>query len=226
MPNGHNIKVDRDMGSLRETVLKMAGLSEQILDKSLRAVWERDERLSTEVKEDDLAIDRLDLAIDQSVLRILALDAPVASDLRLVVAIKAIATDLERVGDIARNIAGSAKRLARRDALQLPPGLHSLADDSRSALRSAIRAFTELDSDAARQVLDADDRIDTQEDEVIRESIDRLSASPATTAQEIDLIFIAQSLERIGDHATNIAEEVVLAAEAKNLKHSSKLARH
>lgn len=105
-------KVDRDIGTLRETVLRMARLSEAILGKSLQAIWERNPALSLEVKADDIAIDRLDVEIDDTVLRILALDAPVASDLRLVVAVKSIATDLERVGDIARNIAGCARRLS------------------------------------------------------------------------------------------------------------------
>ena len=225
MPNRHNIKVERDMDGLRNTVLRMAAFSEAILEKSLRAVWERSTALSAEVVRDDLAIDRLDVDIDQAVLRILALDAPVASDLRLVVAIKAIATDLERVGDLARNIAGCAERLTQREALPLPPGLHALAEESRAALSAAIRSFSELDAEAARTVLAADDSIDEQEDRLIRDAIARLSSSPETTEQEVDLIFIAQNLERIGDHATNIAEETILAAEAKNLKHHGKLAR-
>ncbi len=211
------------MGTLRDTILRMARLSEAILDKSLQAVWERDDRLSHEVKADDLEIDRLDVAIDDAVLRVLALDAPVASDLRLVVAIKAIATDLERVGDIARNIAGCARRLTKEREIGLPPEFHSLADDSRAALRNSIQAFADLDADLAREVLRADDSIDEKEDQLIRDSIDRLAAAPETTPQQIDLIFIAQHLERIGDHATNIAEEVVLAAEATNLKHFGKL---
>jgi len=157
------------------------------------------------------------------VLRILALDAPVASDLRLVMAVKSIATDLERVGDIARNIAGCARRLAEEPEIGLPPELHSLADDSRAALRSSVQALADLDPDAARAVLQADDKIDEKEDRLIRASIDRLEDVPSETRQQIDVIFVAQHLERVGDHATNIAEEVVLAAEATNLKHSEKL---
>lgn len=218
-----NTKVERDMGTLRDTVLRMARLAEAILDKSLQAIWERDPSLSAEVKEDDLAIDRLDVEIDETVLRILALDAPVASDLRFVVAIKSIATDLERVGDIARNIAGCARRLSAESEIGLPPELHSLADESRAALRNSVQALADLDPDAARGVLQADDKIDEKEDQLIRASIDRLEDVPGETRQQIDVIFVAQHLERIGDHATNIAEEVVLAAEATNLKHSQKL---
>jgi len=220
-----NIKVDRDLGTLQDTIVRMAHLAEAILDKSLAAVWERDAQLAAEVKQDDLAIDRLDVAIDDTVLRILALDAPVASDLRLVVATKSLATDLERVGDIARNIAGCARRLSEAPPFDLPDAIHSLADESRAALRAATTAFQDLDADAARAVIAQDDRIDDLEDEIIREAIARLAAAPETTEQEIDVIFIAQHLERVGDHATNVAEEVVLAAEAENLKHSVRLSK-
>jgi phosphate transport system protein len=223
MPHRPHPKVDRDIDTLRETILRMAQLAEAILDKSLAAVWERSPALASEVMQDDIEIDRLDVEIDGAVLRILALDAPVARDLRLVVAIKAIATDLERVGDLARNIAGCARRLAPSTAFNLPPEIHSLADDSRAALRAASQAFANVDAVAAREVIAQDDHIDDLQDEIVRDAITRLTAAPETTEQEIDVIFIAQHLERIGDHATNLAEEVVLVAEARNLKHSERL---
>lgn len=223
MSNPHNVKLDRDTGALQQLALDMGRLAEAILEKSLHSVWELDAKLAAEVKQDDLPIDRLDLAIDDAVLRVLALDAPVARDLRLVVAVKSIATDLERVGDLARNIASCAKRLASQPEVSIPEGLRKLEANSRAILRHAIQAFADLDADAARRVLDEDDVIDDLEDELIRDSIDRLASDPGTTEQEVDFIFIAQHLERVGDHATNIAEETVLAAEAINLKHSSKL---
>ncbi len=220
MPHRPHPKVDRDTETLQRTALRMAQLAEAILDKSLAAVWERNAALADEVMRDDLEIDRLDVEIDAAVLRILALDA---RDLRLVVATKAIATDLERVGDLARNIAGCAQRLARRAAFTLPPEIHSLADDSRAALRAATQAFADIDAAAARTVIAHDDRIDDLQDEIVRDAIARLAADPETTEQEIDVIFIAQHLERIGDHATNLAEAAELVAEARNLKHSERL---
>ena len=223
MPDRVHIRVERDLDSLRERAVRMAGLCEAILAKSLRAVRERDRALSAEVKHDDLAIDQLDLEIDDLVLQILALDAPVASDLRHVIAIKSIATDLERIGDIARNIAGCARRLSEHPPVELGDELETLEASSRTALGNAIRAFRELDVELARAVLGSDDAIDELEGRIIRGAISRLSRSPAHTEQEIDLIFITKDLERVGDHATNIAEEVILAAEAKNLKHAAKL---
>ena len=229
MPNNPeskaNIRMDRDVDSLKELALQMARRAEDILGKSLRAAWEGDPALSAEVKTDDLEIDRLDVAIDDAVLRVLALDAPVASDLRTVIAIKAIATDLERVGDLARNIASCARRLSEMGSFSFPERMQTLADDAQHSLRQANQSFVDLDPALARAVLDGDDRIDDLEAEIVRGAIDSLAENPESTKQVIDLIFIAQSLERIGDHATNIAEETILAAEAKNLKHSEKLAK-
>jgi phosphate transport system protein len=218
------IKTGREVDNLRQLALRMGGLAEGILDKSLRAVWSRDAGLADEVVEDDLEIDRIDVEIDAAVLSVLALRAPVASDLRQTLAIKTMATDLERIGDLARNIAGCAGRLAERQPVTPPSLLRELADDTRRSLGRALQAFADLDGELARTVLGDDDDIDEIEGRVIRESIDRIQARPAASRQEIDLIFIAKNLERVADHATNIAEEVVLATESVNLKHAEKLA--
>ena len=213
------------LDTLREQVLRMGHLSEAILQKSLKSVWRRDASLAAEVAPDDLEIDKLDVDIDQGVLEYLALHAPVAHDLRQVIAIKMAATDLERVGDLARNIAKSAARLCDRPKVEPPAILATLASDSQRLLRSAILAFADCDSAAGREVLAADDKIDHDEDRAIRASIEEIQNNPSTTQQEIDHIFIAQSLERVGDHATNIAEDVVLVAESLNLKHAEKLSQ-
>lgn len=208
---------------LRHQALRMGHLAEAILDKSLRSVWERDAGLAREVRADDLPIDRLDVEIDQAVLEFLALQAPVAQDLRQVIAIKTAATDLERVGDLARNIAKSAIRLCEREHVPSPPLLESLAGESQRVLKNAISSFADCDPAAARIVIAADDRIDQDEDKTIREAIASIEESPEKTPQQVDFILIAKSLERVGDHATNIAEDVILVAESINLKHAEKL---
>lgn len=179
--------------------------------------------MAREVRIDDLEIDRMDLAIDESVLRALALQAPVAEDLRKVIAIKMIATDLERVGDLARNIAKSALRLAERPAIPMPPKLADVADESRRLLKDALDSFADEDPEKARSVLAGDDRIDEDQDRVVREAIAEIGAHPEISSQEVDLILIAKNLERVADHATNIAEGVILATEARNVKHAEKL---
>lgn len=225
MPQILGDRTGREIDQLRNLALRMGGLAEGILDKSLRAVWNRDERLAAEVQDDDVEIDRIDVEIDAAVLSVLALRAPVASDLRQTLAIKTMATDLERIGDLSRNIANSAGRMAERSATPAVPRLRDLADESKRSLSRALQSFADLDADLARAVLGDDDEIDAVEGEVIREAIGRIRAEPTIAYQEIDMIFIAKNLERVADHATNIAEEVILAAESVNLKHAAKLTR-
>lgn len=215
---------DSVIDNLREDILRMGGLAEAILDKSLRAVWERDASLAEAVKQDDVEIDRLDVAIDEAVLKALALQAPVAEDLREVMAIKMITTDLERVGDLARNIAKSGRRLAAHDtAISLPATLTTLSRAAQASLRSALDAFSRNDADLARSVLDGDDAIDAQQDEVVLSMVRELEEHPEAASQQVDIILLAKHLERVADHATNIAEDVIMVVEARNVKHASKL---
>jgi len=216
---------DPVLRDLRETLLLMGGRAEAILDKSVRAALERDSALAAQVAEDDIEIDRLDVMIDEAVLKALALQAPVAADLREVIAIKMIATDLERVGDLARNIAKSAQRLGRRLDAPIPPLLARLAASAQGVLRSALDAFSHADPRAAHSVLGSDDAIDDAQDEVILQELEQIASHPDMASPAVDIIFIAKNLERVGDHATNIAEDVILVSEARNVKHAAKLAR-
>jgi phosphate transport system protein len=214
---------DSVLDDLRDRLLRMGSLSEAILDKAIRAVWERRPDLAREVRIDDLEIDRLDLDIDESVLRALALQAPVAEDLRQVIAIKMMATDLERVGDLSRNIAKSALRLAERPPVEIPPKLREIADEARRLLKLSLDSYADGDPQKAQAVLEADDQVDDDQDRVVREAIHEIGEHPEMTSQEVDLILIAKNLERVADHATNIAEDVILATEARNVKHAQKL---
>jgi len=208
---------------LRDMLLQMGSRSEAILNKSLRALEERSVRLADEVTIDDLDIDRLDVAIDSAILEALALNAPVAGDLREVFGIKMIATDLERVGDLARNIAKSARRSADRAELDPPPALHELARSALDLLRRALDAYAHSDVATARGVLEDDERVDAEEDEVIVRELAEIAGNAAIAPQAVDLIFVAKNLERVADHATNIAEDVILIIEAQNIKHAAKL---
>jgi phosphate transport system protein len=216
---------DPILTDLRETLLRMGSLSEAILEKSLRSVWERDSQLAQQVAGDDIEIDRLDVEVDDKVLKALALQAPVAGDLREVVAIKMIANDLERIGDLARNIANSGTRLSWRARTPIDERLAQLARDTQHLLRMALDAFSASDADAARAVLARDDAIDAAEAEVIQAAMRALPERPDEASETVDTILIAKNLERVGDHATNIAEDVILIAEARNVKHAAKLGR-
>jgi phosphate transport system protein len=215
--------VDPVLQDLRESLLRMGGLAEAILEKSLTAVWKRDRVAAGQVKVDDLEIDRLDLVIDEAVLRILATQAPVADDLRSVIAAKMIATDLERVGDLARNIAKGALRLAEHPEVAIPPRLRSLGDEVQRVLHRALDSFADGDAAIAAMVLELDDQVDADQDLVIRAAIEEITGHPDLVSQGVDFILIAKNLERVADHATNIAEDVILATQARNVKHAAKL---
>lgn len=214
--------MDQALADLRDQTLRMGGLAEAILGRAVQAVLERREDLARGLPAEDLEIDRIDVAIDRLVLRALALQAPVAEDLRKILAMKMIATDLERVGDIARSIGKSAQRLADRPPLPPSPRLEQLADDARRQLKRALDAFADSDAAGARAVLAGDDQVDDDEDAVVRDAIDEIQHHPELSLQALDLILIAKNLERVGDHATNVAESVVMAIEAQNLKHAEK----
>lgn len=211
------------IGELRGELLRMARLSEEILQKSLAAVRERDAAAAAQVLQDDLAIDRLDVEIDKKVLHLLATQAPVADDLRRVMAGKMVANDLERVGDLARNIAKCAMRLCSGASASAPERLRELGEQSQRQLRRAIESFERDDSDLARQVLRGDDQVDRDQDQVVRAAIEEIALHPEASSQGVDFVLIAKHLERVADHATNIAEYVILATEARNVKHADKL---
>jgi phosphate transport system protein len=223
LPHRPHPRVQKRLEALRQQVLRMGHLAEAILEKALRSVWTRNSELAKQIKADDLPIDRLDVEIDQAVLELLALQAPVAQDLREVIAIKTAATDLERVGDLARNIAKSSIRLSERPVVAWPPMLETLAAASQRVLANSLRAFADYDAAVAREVIAADDQIDADEDLAIREALDEIRQHPEECEQEVDIIMIAKNLERVADHATNLAEDVILVAESLNLKHAPKL---
>jgi phosphate transport system protein len=215
--------VDSVLGDLREGLLRMGSRAEAILAKAVQAVLERDGELARGVERDDLEIDRLDVEIDATVLRALALQAPVAADLRKVIAVKMLAADLERVGDLARNIAKSAVRLAMHPQVETPLSLVLLSRSAQRMLHGALDAYSNEDAEAARKVLAQDEEVDRQQDEVVRCGLQEIQAHPEHASQGVDLILVAKNLERVGDHATNIAEGVILVAEARNVKHEAKL---
>ncbi len=220
-----NVKTHPGAADLREMILRMGAMAEAILDKSLRCVRERDADLAAEVQQDDLEIDRIDVAIDEGVLRALALRAPYAEDLRGIVAVKTMATDLERVGDLARNIARSGARLAGHPTTDLAARLEPLETEALRQLRRALDCYEALDAGLARAVIADDDLLDQMQDELVATIVGELASRTGETSQAVDIILIAESLERVGDHATNIAEDVILIAEARNVKHASKLGK-
>jgi phosphate transport system protein len=201
----------------------MGALAESILGRALRSVRERDFVLAQHIDAEDLEIDRLELELDEAILKELALRAPSAEQLRLVIAVKSMIIDLERVGDLARNIAGSGVRLAARAETSWSAWLEPLEEAATQLLRDALDCFAELDSDLARRVIAGDDAVDALEQRIVRDLVAVLRERPDAAEPLVELILISHNLERIADHATNIAEDVILVTEARNVKHAEKL---
>jgi phosphate transport system protein len=208
----------REIESLKTTLIKMGSVAEENVIQALRAVAERDTEIARKVIEADQRVDDLEVQIDHAIIDLLALQQPVASDLRFIVAAQKINNDLERIGDHAVNIAQSTLHLAASpivDMLDIP----EMAEIAQNMLRDALDSFVRLDPVHARTVLDNDDRIDVLDREMGNKIIQLIKTNERTLESGMELIQVSRNLERIADLATNIAEEVIFQAQARIVKH-------
>lgn len=208
-----------EIEALKEQLLRMGGRAEAIVLKAVEALRRHDEVLAREVFADDKQVDQLELDIDARCVGLLALQQPMAGDLRFITAALKISNDLERVGDHAVNIAGSATRLAREPELQPLGDITQMAEKSSAMLHEALDAFVRRDSDAARRLCLRDDEVDQLNRQVFRDLLAFIRDDPRTAPRAMELILVARNLERVADLATNVAEEVVFIAEARVIKH-------
>ncbi len=217
---GMDRRFDQELDDLKGLVARMGGCAEEMVRKAIAALRARDAVLASELRADDLEVDRLELAIQERCLTLLALRQPIATDLRLITSAMGIATDLERVGDHAVNLGRSVGDLARLPGeLPLPSQLDRLADAAVGMLQRALDAFTRRDGEAARRVCAQDDVADGLAGDVLRLMQERMIADPAAVPACVQLILVARNLERVGDLATNVAEEAIFVADARVIKH-------
>jgi phosphate transport system protein len=210
---------EQELKELKEQLLLMGGRAEGIVRKSIESLRRRDPALAQEVFEDDRAIDRLEIDIEESCLRLLALQQPLAGDLRFITAALKISNDLERVGDHAVNIAGGTTRLAGQPLLKPLVDIPRMADKAVGMLNEALDAFVRRDAESARRLVRRDDEVDDLNRQVFRELLSYMIEDPGTISRAMELVLVARNLERIADLATNVAEEVVFIAEARIIKH-------
>jgi phosphate transport system protein len=210
---------ERDLANLHRHILAMAGAVEEAIDLGLRALRERDATLSRQVVDGDAAIDAEENFVDNECLKMLALHQPVAGDLRRVVAVLRINTDLERMADLAAHIAERAAVLAALPPVPLPAQVGPMADLARAMVRGSLDAFVALDVRLARRVIAADDEVDRHNREAIDELVDGMRASPEAVLAFLSVFSVTRHLERIADHATNIAEDVVYLVEGEIVRH-------
>ena len=210
---------EQDLEALKEQLLLMGGRAESVVQKSIRALERRDAPLANEVFSDDHVIDRHEIEIEERCIRLLALQQPLARDLRFITAALKISNDLERVGDHAVNIAGSALRLAAEPELKPLVDIPRMEVLATGMLREALDNFVRQDSESARRLVRRDDEVDNLNRQLFRELISFMVEDPRTISRALELILVARNLERVADLATNIAEEVVFIAEARIIKH-------
>jgi phosphate transport system protein len=211
---------DAELGALREQLLEMGGLVEAAIAASVRAIIERDAALAEQVIRKDRIVNRMEVDIDGACRRILALRQPAASDLRFITTALKIVTDLERMGDLAVNIARRAVDLAQAPALRPLHDLGRLASLSEAALAKALDAFVTADPVKAEEVLQADDHLDALYLKVFNELLTTMMEDPRAIRRATSLMFSAKHLERFGDHATNLAEMVIFMVSGTDVRHA------
>ena len=210
---------DQELADLKQDLLRMAALAETAVGKSLLSVTNRDSDLAREVITDDITLNRMELTIEEQAFKLLALRQPVATDLRLTVAAMRIATELERIGDQAVNIAERALELNSRPPLELPIDIKIMAELALGMVRTSIDAFVNQDPKLALQVCQRDVEVDILDDEYIQKILDCMIKESRWVTRLHHFIIIVRNLERIADLATNIAEDIVFIIEGRVIKH-------
>jgi phosphate transport system protein len=209
------IKFQQNLDDLKERLLIMAGMAEQAIQRSIEAYRTRDLSICEMVFQSEPLINRLEREIDQMALDLLAMEQPMAIDLRFILSVIRINADLERVGDQAVNIAVRVREMGAFANFDLPVDIPKLASLSSAMVRKALQAFIEADAELAQSVLMLDDQVDEMNDALSSLIKDK----PELTPQSLNALIIARNLERVGDHATNIAEDVIFWVRGKDVRH-------
>jgi phosphate transport system protein len=209
---------EQDLADLKEKLLTMASHAEAAVKRAVQALTARDFELALRVRADDEIIDRFEVEVDDMAIHLLA-KAPLASDLRLIAAVMKISQNLERVADEASKIANRARDLSQEPPLKEIVDIPRLAELALGLLQRALDSFVNHDPVAARALIPDDKEVDALNKEIHRQLADRMIAKPETITRCLSLMVVSKSLERIADHAKNVAEEVVYLCEAQDIRH-------
>jgi len=208
-----------ELEALQSRLLEMGGLAEERVRACIDALESRDLGVVAQVMGGDEPINQLHIEIDNRCFRLLALYQPMATDLRAIVSAVKINTDLERVGDLAVNIAEAAQRYTTHPPVKKLIDIPTMGTIAQTMLRDALDAYVRRDTALAHAVLNADDQLDALKTQVFRDLLTYMIKDPVTVEPALDLILISRHLERIGDHATNIAEDVIFMVSAQDVRH-------
>ena len=209
-----------ELDALKQTLLAMGGLVEDQIRRVMTALLERDSELAQEVIDRDAQVNAYDIEVDEKCVELLALHQPTAGDLRFITTAMKIVTDLERIGDQAVNIAQRALELNREPQLKPYIDLPRMAENSQRMVKESLDAFVTRDTELARRVCAEDAEVDALKEQIFRELLTFMMEDARTISRAIRLILISRFLERVADHATNIAEMVVYMVESKIVRHT------
>ena len=209
----------KELQELKEALLEMAALVEEAIRTAVRSLVKRDSGLAKKTFEGEERINRMEIDIEDRCLKLLALRQPMAADLRFITSAMKIITDLERMGDQAVNIAERAISLNQEPQLKPYIDIPKIAEIAQSMVKDALDSFVNSDSKLARSVCERDDTVDGLNDQVFRELLTFMMSDPQTITRAVHLMIVCRCLERIADHATNIAEDVIFLVDARVIKH-------
>ncbi len=215
------VHLEQELSALKNALLTMASHAESAVRQAVDAVVTRDYDLAMRVRSGDTVIDRFEVEVDEMAIRLLA-KAPLAGDLRLIAVTMKISQNLERVGDEATKIAKRARDLSQEPPLKLVVAIPQIADLALRMLHTSLDAFVNRDTATARALIPQDKEVDALNKQVHRQLADQMIENPETVARCLNLMVVAKSLERIADHAKNVAEEVVYLCEAEDIRHSGR----
>ena len=211
--------VDLELRRLKDELVRMAGLAEAAIGLSVKALVSRDAEMARQVIASDDAINTLEIEIDELCLRTMALYQPEAKDLRFLAMALKIINDLERMGDQAVNIAERTLELLKEPLLKPLIDIPRMAEVAQRMVKDSLDAFVQQDVERARAVCQRDDEVELYDDQIFRELLTYMMEDPKAITRSVNLILVSRHLERIADHATNIAEDVIYLVEGKNIKH-------
>jgi phosphate transport system protein len=211
---------ERDLNELKERILWMGSLAEGAVHQAIHAVLDGQASLAEKVLLEEPAINELQIEIDDRVVQLLALQQLMAADLRFVLAVSRINNDLERIGDQAVNIAQSAQRILRHPRVKPYVDLPRMSELAESMVRDSLNALVRKDVELARAVLVRDDQVDSLRDQIFRELLSYMMGDSAVVFQAFELIMVAKNLERVADHSTNIAEDVIYMVAGHDVRHT------
>ncbi|MHC5113623.1 MAG: phosphate signaling complex protein PhoU [Planctomycetota bacterium] len=215
------IDLQTELTEIRRAILNMSASVEQRVNAAIDALLESDVDRAREVRGGDDEIDEMDLDIETECLRVLALSQPVAGDLRFVLSVMRINSDLERVADLARSLSKRVISLSKRDPVALPPPIRDMAERTRAMVGDAIAALADENADLAKRVRRADDRVDDLHREMFAWVQEQLPSHVDSTRALLDILSASRKLERMADLATNIAEDVVFLVEGAIIRHQT-----